>query len=211
LIEQPWGVTAFGRGTSRSEPDRAVVRFVVNRVSDSPKTSLEEAKTAVTAVRSALRALGIGDDNLTSSRTRIHSEWSGFGVDRRFAGHRCRVEFSVSVTALDVVEQAVIDVVDAGADEILGVVYESSRADELRADARERAVAAAHAKARLYAEAANIRLGPVVHIEDLDADRPGGDLPRSAPMGGGTGRSDDLAPGQVTVSAAVVLGFSIAR
>jgi uncharacterized protein len=210
LIEQPWGVTAFGRGTIRTEPDHAIVRLAVNRVHDSPKTALDDAKTAVSAVRASLRAHGIVDDNVTSSRTRVHSTWSGSGSERTFLGHQCRVELSVRVTKLDLVEPAVVDAVDAGADEILGIVYDASSTAELRAEARERAVAAAHAKARLFAEAANVRLGPVVHIEDADPDVRRFDDTRPAHTGGAVG-GDDLAPGQVTISAAVVLGFSIAR
>jgi hypothetical protein len=55
-----------------------------------------------------------------------------------------------------------------------------------------------------------VRLGPVVHIEDVDPDRmgPGQGAWKAAGAGAAT---SDLAPGRVTVRAAVVLGFAIIR
>jgi uncharacterized protein YggE len=50
---------------------------------------------------------------------------------------------------------------------------------ELRAEARRKAVAAARAKADLYAEAAGVRVGAVLHIEDVDPEQPGASRYRS--------------------------------
>jgi hypothetical protein len=77
----------------------------------------------------------------------------------------------------------------------------------LRAEARSAAVVAAREKARQYATAAGMTLGPVVHIKDIDADQLGGYRGHgqaAQPIGDG-----DLLPGNVSVSAGVVLGFSL--
>jgi len=179
----------------RVEPDHAIIRLAVNRGSASPKTAFDEVATTVTAVQASMRLLGVPDDHLSRSPTRMASAWIGSGPERSFVGHQCRVELWVRVGKLDMVEAVVVDAVAAGADEVIEISYDTSQTADLRAEAREKAVAAAHAKAKLYAEAANVRLGPVVHIEDLDPSVAG----------------DGAAPGQVAVSAAVVLGFSITR
>ena len=208
LIDQPWGVSAFGQGTVHSEPDHAVLRVAINRVSNDPAASLRDAKTVASKVRNSLRELRIPDVDVTSSRTSVRSAWDGFGANRKFLGHQCRIEFSVRVAELDVVESAVLNLVGAGADEIISVTYETTRKAELRAEARRQAVNAAQTKAQLYAEASGVRLGPVVHIEDVDPVQLNIESHR-APMGGGAAAGDDLAPGQVAVSAAVAIGFSI--
>lgn len=79
---------------------------------------------------------------------------------------------------------------------------------DLRAEARRQAVAAARNKAGLYAEAAGARLGPVVHIDDVDPENVGSEHYR-ARGAGGQASAADLTPGHVVVSAAVILGFSI--
>jgi hypothetical protein len=48
----------------------------------------------------------------------------------------------------------------------------------------------------------------VIHIDDVDPETTGAELHRARGAGGQTS-AEDLAPGHVVVSAAVVLGFSL--
>lgn len=210
LIEQPWGISAYGTGTVDTEPDHGVVRVAVNRTNNQPDQALEATRQAVAAVRQVLRDRSVPDANVTSSRTSIQSSWDGYGPERKFLGHQCRAEFSIRVDQLDAVEPIVVELVAAGADEVLGVDYETSQADELRTEARGRAIAAAQAKAAHYAEAAGVALGPVVHIEDVDAG-PSPVMYRLAAGAPAADGSTDFAPGQLTVSTSVALGFAITR
>jgi len=209
LIERPWGITAFGHATAQVDPDHAILRLAVNRLDNKPDKALQATSAGVTAVRAVLRQRSVPDAAVTSSRTSIHSVWDGYGADRRFRGHQCRAEFSIRIAQLGEVEQVLVALVASGADEILGVDYDTSRTREVRADARREAVAAAEAKARLYAEAAGVGLGPVVHIEDLNPDQPAAMAYRAG--GAGDAASADFAPGQITVAASVVVGYQIAH
>ncbi|WP_143626488.1 SIMPL domain-containing protein, partial [Streptomyces viridosporus] len=78
----------------------------------------------------------------------------------------------------------------------------------LRLAPRRRAVAAARRKAEVYAEAAGVRIGAVLHIQDVDSESY--EFRQYRGHGGGGGSSSgDLVPGMVEVSAGVVLGFSL--
>jgi hypothetical protein len=112
--------------------------------------------------------------------------------------------------ALDDVEPLLVDVVAAGANEIEGGDFDVIAKRELRAEARRKAVAAARAKAELYAEAAGVRVGAVVHIEDVDPEQPGASRYRSHAEAAAT-TAQDLAPGHIVVSAAVVVGYAVAH
>jgi uncharacterized protein YggE len=101
-----------------------------------------------------------------------------------------------------------VDLVEAGANEIDSVDFDVTSKGEMRAEARRQAVQAARRKAELYAEAAGVRLGAVVHIDDVDPETVGHERYRSH-AAGGAAADQDLAPGHVVVSAAVILGFSI--
>lgn len=105
-------------------------------------------------------------------------------------------------------QQLLVDLVTAGANEIERVDFDVAAKPELRARARREAVAAARRKAELYAEAAGIRLGPVIHIDDVDPEHLGFERGHG---GGAATSAEDLAPGHVVVSAAVVLGFAISH
>jgi len=206
IIKQPWGVSTFGRGDTSAEPDEVTLKLAINRLSQKPDEALKASSSAANAVRKEARKLKVEQADITASRTRVHSSWSGYGPDRKFHGHQCRVEFSIRLRDLDLVDRGLVRLVDAGADEILDVIYDTQNKPALRAEARQAAVHAAQQKAALYAEAAGVVLGPVIHIEDVNPESLNDEAHRA--RGPSTGLSD-LAPGQVTVSAAVVLGFSL--
>ncbi len=208
LINQPWGVSVSGHGSASVAPEHALVNVAIYRLASEPATSLTEAKEAAAAARASLRANGVPDADIKASRTNVHSIWDGHGASRRLVGHQCRIEFAVQINSLDVVEPCLVDLVDAGADELLGVTYDTTREPDLLADARRQAIESATAKAKAYAQAAEITLGPVVHIEDLEQQHPGVRLGRAAVSAGGT-EGDPLQPGAVVVTAAVMGGFSI--
>jgi uncharacterized protein YggE len=211
LIHQPWGISAYGTATVYAEPDHAVVRLAVNRTGNKPEQALAAATDAVAAVRRTLRARGVPDSDVTASRTSIRSAWDGWGANRKFLGHHCRVELTIRVSQMDATESLVVELIAAGAEEIIGVEYGTGKLSELRAEARRQAIAAARTKAELYADAAGVAVGPVIHIEDVD---PGSSKPvyRGAAAGAEAAVDQaDFAPGQLTISVAVALGFSIAH
>jgi uncharacterized protein YggE len=129
---------------------------------------------------------------------------------RKFIGYQCQAAFAVEFTTMEDVEPLLVKIVAAGANEIDGVDFDVLAKRELRAQARRQAVAAARAKADLYAEAAAVRLAAVLHVEDVDPERPGSSGYRShAEVVALT--AQDLAPGHIVVSAAVIVGYAIAR
>jgi len=211
LIDQPWGVSAFGQGTANVEPDHGVIKFAINRVAKDPSKALAAASEAASDTRNSLRVNGVIDEDVNSSRTKVHTAWDGHGAARKLVGHQCRIEFAARISSLASLEGCLVDLVAAGADEIISVTYDSSRRAELRATARRDAVQLATTKAELYAEAANVALGPVIHIEDVDPQRLNSELGHRAAMSGGGGDGASLIPGSVEINAAVILGFSISR
>jgi uncharacterized protein len=207
MVEQPWGVASYGAASVKANPDLARIRFRVTRLQPTPSQAFAMAGDSVRSVRETLRRHDIPDAAVERSRIGLAGAWSGYFPDRTFLGHQCQASFSVESRDLDRLEQLIIDLVAAGANEIDGVDFDVTAKKELRAEARKQAVAAARAKAQLYAEAAGVGLGPVIHIEDVDPEqRP---EPSRGHSAGGQAAGGDFSPGHVVVSAAVILGFSI--
>ncbi|MGI5151856.1 SIMPL domain-containing protein [Plantactinospora sp. CA-294935] len=210
MVERPWGITAFGAASVKAVPDLVRVRFKVVRVEQTPNAAFEAARAAVRAVRGALRAHGISDAAVEGSRLDLKTATEYVDGTRKFVGYQCQAAFAVESRALDDVEPLLVDVVAAGANEIEGVDFDVVAKRELRAEARRKAVAAARAKADLYAEAAGVRVGAVLHVEDVDPEQPGTARYRSHAEAAAT-TAQDLAPGHIVVSAAVILGYAVAR
>ncbi|WP_344601033.1 SIMPL domain-containing protein [Streptomyces glaucus] len=209
-IREPWGLSVFGAGSVRVEPQLVRVRLAVDVLKPSPDEAFREAGAAVARLREALRRHGIPDSAVSGSRLKLSSEYDGYGGERTFAGYRCRASYAVEAEALDYLQQLIVDAVEAGAHHIDHVEFDVRDKPGLRDEARRRAVAAARRKAEVYAEAAGVRLGPVVHIQDVDAESYEFGQ-RRGHGGGGGGSAGDLAPGMVEVSAGVVMGFALGR
>ena len=209
MVERPWGIAAYGAANVKSAPDLVRVRFKVIRLEQTPSRAFASASEAVRTVRETLRAHGVPDGAVERSQLGLKSAWE-YGTPRRFLGYECQVLYAVESGALDDVQPLLVDLVDAGANEIVAVDFDVSGKADLRAEARRKAVGAARRKAELYAEAAGVRLGAVLHIDDVDPEQAGFDRYRGHGSGG-EASPEDFAPGHVVVSAAVILGFSISR
>ena len=139
----------------------------------------------------------------------MQSHWDGYGENRKFVGYKCTSSFAIETRDLEQIQQLLVDVVAAGAHHVESVEFDVRAKPELRAEARRDAVEAARRKAQLYAEAAGVQLGAVIHIEDVDPERLREEFRGHGYSAGSS--TEDLAPGHVVVSAAVALGFSIAH
>ncbi|MFJ5122542.1 SIMPL domain-containing protein [Kitasatospora sp. NPDC088548] len=171
----------------------------------APAAAFEVTGAAVSRVREVVRGHGVPDGDVSTSRLDLQSSWSYGGGERQFLGYECTASFVIELRELDALERLLVDVVEAGANHVEGVEFDVRAKRELRARAREAAVADALEKAELYARAAGVRLGPVVRIRDVDSEQPGtGYVGHS--QGGGEG---SLAPGAIRVSAGVLLGPAI--
>lgn len=207
-INTPWGVTTFGSGSVKALPDLAHVRIAVDRVERTAEEAFASTRGHVNQVREALRTHGVDDRAVEVSRLGLEDAYDYNYNDRKFLGYRCVASFSLQVTDLDSLEAILVAATGAGANKVHGVTFDVAAKPELRARARQEAVATARRKAELYAASAQVRLGPVIHIEDVDPETLGHAY-RGHGGGSGVASAADLAPGHVTVSAAVVLGFAI--
>jgi uncharacterized protein YggE len=206
-IKEPWGLSVFGAGSVRAEPQLVRIKLTVDVLEQAPDKAFREAGAAVTRLREVLRGHGIPDSGVSGSRLKLDSSYDGYGGDRKFLGYRCRAQYVIETEALDNLQQLIVDAVDAGAHNIDSVESDVRDKPALRDEARRKAVAAARRKAEVYTEAAGVPLGAVIHIQDVDAES----NQYRGHGGGGGSSAGDLAPGMVEVSASVLLGFSLGR
>lgn len=211
-IQRPGGINVFGSCLIRVEPDYASLRFAVTRLAPQPGPAFEQASAGARKVRELLVGEGVAERDVRTSQITLEQAYEGYNEARRFVGYRARVAFQVNLHRLDRFETVVVGVVDAGGDQIENVTFKTSRLRELRDEARKGAVLAAQRKARIYAEAAGASVGPVAHIEDVNAD----DVSRRSHMADVDLAGHDESPlsgadnpGSIVVAAAVMVCFSL--
>ncbi len=202
-ITNPHGVTVFGSAVLRVEPDFATLDFSVSGESDKASTALHDVYTAASGIADRLRSLGLGEAEYRASRPKINE----YGHESSFARFRSTIDFNVTLRDLDLIESALTQAVDGGALNVK-LVYRTSNLRAARTEAQQTAVLAAFRKADTIGEAGGIRLGRILHIEDIDPDRleREGDNLAEIDYFNTTGAYD---PGAVVVRAAVRVSFSI--
>jgi len=211
-IERPVGINVYGSHILRTEPDRAEVEVNVVRMAPTPAVSFEQTTKAVDNVRKALREGGVQDAEIEVSRVQLTTIFEVTDGHRKFLGYQAQVGFRFLVKDVDTVAKLLTAAVTAGANEVKRVQYQTTKLRHLRAEAGKAAVGAARRKAEIYCEAAGVKLGPVVHIEDLNPDA-GGSRGHAeadrAPEDDSDEAGGGLKPGSLAVTAAVMMTFGI--
>ncbi|QXJ21446.1 SIMPL domain-containing protein [Actinomadura graeca] len=208
-ISEPWGIATFGAATVAAEPDVARVMVRLASVEEAPAEAFQSARRLIAGFRAVLRAHRVPVEGVSPSRLKLatHYDYDPAGNVRKKDGFACEADYEIETTSIGTLQQLLIEVVDAGVDQINGIEFDVRAKRALRAQARRDAVGAARAKAALYADAAGVRLGRVLHIEDVDPER----LRAHGHGGVHGGMEEDFAPGQIVISAAVSMGFAIAH
>ncbi len=204
------GVKVFGSAVLLVEPDVASLTFSVVSQAAKPKAAFQETHQAAQRNRTYLDKANIHE--VAGSHVHLAQAFEYVEGRNRPAGYQARVSFNVLVPDLNRLEDVLVGVVDAGADQISSVEFRTSHLKEHRAEARRRAVASAREKAENYCRAAGVALGPVVSLEDV---HPGslrgsgeGNTASEVPADEG-GPVRALSPASIWVGAAVSITFAI--
>lgn len=210
-IQKPLGINVFGSAIIRVSPNIATLNFSVGHVADHPRESFRVTRENAQRVREFLSNARV--DEVSASRISLEAAYQYTGGENRFLGYRATVQFNVLLKRLDDIEAIITGLVDAGTNRISGISYETTELKSLRAEARRRAVRAAREKAQLYCDEANVILGPIVHLEDVNPDQLRGHeshAMREAVIDDeGPARAFD--PGSIVVNGAVMVTFEIAQ
>lgn len=202
------GVTVFGTAVIKVAPDSAAVAVAASRVEQGPKDAFAAVRKAGAQILKFLEEGRFGD--FGSSRITLSREHEYARNETRFVGYKAKIGYTIALRDLARIEELLSGVVAAGANDFLSVTFESNRLDEVRAEARRRAVADARGKAELYCKEAGVSLGPVIAIQDKNPEHVV--LGERQFLTGGCGGASERAidPVLMPVGASVYLTFEIA-
>jgi len=148
---------------------------------------------------------------IAASNVNVFRSYEYIDGQNKFIGYTAQVDFNVLIDKLDAVEDIIAGLVDADISKMDGVFYETTELKAVRARARRQAVRAAQEKAQLYCDVADVKLGRVIHIEDVNPDQLGGReghyMSEASIADDGPLRAFD--PGSIVVNGAVMMTFEI--
>lgn len=173
LPAQTWLITMQGRGEVKATPDMAVVAIGVTRHAASAREALDANNEAMQQVLASLKAQGIEERDVQTSSFTVAPRYVYPPNDApKPDGYEVSNQVTVRLRDLaklgPLLDQAVTD----GSNQIQGVSFAIAEPEPLADEARKLAVADALRKAKLYAEAAQVRLGPITQIQEQGGYRP---------------------------------------
>jgi uncharacterized protein YggE len=167
-------ISVTGEATLSVAPDQAQIEAGVTSEAKTAREASEANNAAMGKVLLALKAAGIDEKDIQTSRLSLQPE----SAPNRPPGPNSIVGYRasnhVTVRLHDVIKIAgMIDMlVGAGATDIGGINFSVSNASKLLDDARAQAVADARRKAEIYAKAAGVTLGAPLSISEEGAPGP---------------------------------------
>ena len=216
------GIWVSGNGTISVAPDLAMLDFGVETRAPNVSEANSQASIAMDAVIEALKARGVKDEDIQTSRFSIYprydyieEEKDGVRSSREvLVGYRVRNSGTVKLRDLDSVGEVIDEVVTAGGDNvrISDINFTLEDPKPKMAELREMAVADAQAKAEHLAELSDVSVGRLIYIsEGAAAPSVRGfaesfDFAYAMPA---AARAPSISGGEVTLSLSVQAGFAI--
>lgn len=159
-------VSVNGRGTVSYQPDIANVTIGVqiDKISSSEE-ALKMLNERVGKIVSSLVILGIESKDIKNQAYSLYPFYDYIEGVNNLAGYNANQQIVVKVKGIDnnfsLLNQVVSESARAGANQILGVSFESSKIEELKQEARLLAMTDAKNKAISLSQAAGVSLGKV--------------------------------------------------
>lgn len=194
-------------GETSRVPDVALISAGVVAVAPTASAALAENARNMASVRAALRRAGLADRDVQTSSVNLFPQYrqdqSGGGAPQ-ITGYQATNQ--VTIRFRDVAATgAILDALVAqGANQISGPSLEVSKPDEALDEARTKALAAARARAELYARATGKRVGRIVSISEGGTDAPGGPRPMMRVMA-----ATHIDPGEQALSVTLSVTFEL--
>ncbi len=206
----PPSVVVVGEGVASAAPNTAEVRAGVVTEASTAAAAVEANNKAMNRVMESLSAAGIPAKDVQTeslSVTPRHRSGSQGRRDAEIVGYVVTNRVRLVVRDLDRMGTILDDLVRQGANQLYGVQFSGGDPAQLIDEARGKAMADARRKADLYTQAAGVRVGRVLRIEEGFVAEPRPRVMRSLAAVGEAGMP--VAPGELDFPARVTVTYEI--
>lgn len=164
----PNQVTITGQGRVAYQPDTATVTLGVqiDKVSKAEE-ALNQLNQKISAITAEIKKIGIPETNIQTQNYSLYPQYdypaSGISM---VSGYNANQQMAIKIENINDNSQLVSQVISvaskAGANQISGVTFSSSKLNDLKQEARLKAIADARAKAPNLAQNSGVRLGKII-------------------------------------------------
>jgi len=215
-------ITVTGTGDVLAVPDIATFNFSVREEAPVVKDAQNKAATKTNQAIAFLEQKGISDKDYKVTGYNIYPRYeyrekAGVGYtypsgERYLAGYEVSQTIEVKVRSIEDAGDILSGIGEIGVSEVSGLSFSNDMDEELRKEAREKAIAEAREDAKNLARALGVSLGRIVNFSES------GNYP--VPMyykaslmadgrGGGESVAPDINPGENKITSSVSITYEI--
>jgi uncharacterized protein YggE len=201
-------LTVTGSATVNVVPDLATVTVGVTTMGDTAALAMTANNEAVSSVISRLIAAHVADRDMQTSNLSINPNWvsNADGTGQVIKGYVASNMLTVQIKALDETGAVLDAVLSGGANTLNGLTFGLQDQRPTEDEARKAAVGDAVARAKVLAEAAGAKLGPILSItEGGQSEMSPMPMFKAAPAA-----AVPVATGEVGISASVTIVWQLA-
>lgn len=201
-------ITVIGEGTTSVAPDIASIRGGVTTQGKTAREASEANSKDMQAVIAALKEAGVAERDIQTTRLSIYPQMDPNKSGKaRIVGFQATNQVNVRLHDLTKIAAALDQMIAAGANEISGISFSVADPSKALDTARKDAVVDARRKAEIYAQAAGVRLGRAVQIQEEGTAVPF--QPRSMAMRAAAPSSVPVSPGEEMLRVNVSISFEL--
>jgi uncharacterized protein YggE len=161
-------ISVIGRGESFGQPDEAIINVGVETFAAAVSEATAENEAVLQAILATLQQKGIAAEDIQTSNYSLFAEQIyGDKGPEGIAGYRVSNQVRVLLRNVGQVGEVLTAVTEAGANSIYGVTFSVADPAALEAEAREKAIADAHARAESLAQLSGVALGDIHTISEV--------------------------------------------
>lgn len=214
IVNSPqWQVSVTGQGKVAYQPDIANVTLGVQiDKMFRAETALNQLNDKMEKIIKAVKVAGIPDEDVQTQNYSLYPQYDYLDNVASLAGYNANQQILVKVKGIsedaDKVSKVIAAATKAGVNQVLGVAFDVSNLEQLKQEARLKAINDAKSKAGNLAAAAGVRLGKVVGWWENFIQAPGATsyYDGKGGMGGGAGA---VAPVVLTGSQEIIVEVNL--
>ena len=172
---RPPSITVVGTGEAFGKPDLAHIQVGVVTEAATAAEAVKKNNEAMNRLMAMIRKRGIEDRDFKTVQFSVSPRYRYDKTQQEFptiAGYQVTNEVHVRLRKLSILGEFLDETVSLGANQIRGVSFDVAEPEKLLDEARRKAMADAQHRGSIYAEAAGLKLGKPITIEE-QAGRPG--------------------------------------
>lgn len=160
--------TVEGTGETTVIPDTAMISFGVSKTSSTVEEAKNQVNTISNKITEDLKNLGIKVKDIKTTNYSVNPQYDYTRGNQKITGYVVDTNMTVKLQPIDKANNAIDIATKDGANQVGGIqfVVDDAKQKELMSEARKKAIKDAKEKAQSLADAAGIRLGRIVDVNE---------------------------------------------